>query len=52
MRRKPKTEFTTQDAYNIVGALERCSNSYYVSHITQIPYSKVLKVKEALRIKQ
>ena len=50
--REPKTKFKAQDAYNIVGCLERCSDLKYIAHITSIPIAKVRQVKEALRFKR
>ena len=51
-KRKIKTKFTVRDAANLVRELEDSSDSYYVALETKIPLSKVLQVREALRIKQ
>ena len=52
MNRKPKTKFTVRDAANLVRALDNCSNPYYIAYKTEIPLSKVLQVRETLRIKR
>ena len=50
--REPKTKFTVRDAANLVRALDNCSNPYYIAYKTEIPLSKVLQVRETLRIKR
>ena len=46
-----KTEFTTEDAADLVDMLGRRLNLRYISYQLRIPLRKIREVKEALRIK-